>query len=286
MAGVFLGSEAVARGTLTRGQLRWNYRQIHRDVYLPKNVPRSLVDNIYAAWLWSGRRGIIAGRAAAALHGAKWMDNFAPIEIVGPFNHPPGGIIVRRERIGVEDLVELSGLLVTNPARTAFDLARHLPRGVAVAHLDALSAATGLTAAALAPLLDRHKGARGVRRCQPALSLMDGGAQSPKESWLRLALIDAGLPRPVTQIRVTDGHLLAYLDMGWEEPMVALEYDGDQHRSDRRQYVKDIRRAEMVDRLGWHVIKVINEDRPNVVIERARDALGRCSAPRLPSRLP
>lgn len=282
MAGVILGSEAIARGALTRGQLRWNYRQIHRDVYLPKNSPRSLRENIYAAWLWSGRRGIIAGRAAAALHGAKWVDDFTPIEIVGPFNHPPPGIIIRRERIATEDLVELDGLPVTNPARTAFDLARHLPRGVAVARLDALSAATGLTAAAVTPLFDRHKGTRGVRRCRAALSLMDGGAQSPKESWLRLALIDAGLPRPVTQIRVTDGHFVAYLDMGWEGPMVALEYDGDQHRSDRRQYVKDIRRAEMVDRLGWHVIKVINEDRPEFVVRRARDALARRSAPRLP----
>ena len=61
MAGVFLGSEAIARA-LTRGQLRWSYRQIHRDVYLSKYAPRSLRDNIYAAWLWSGRRGIIAGR--------------------------------------------------------------------------------------------------------------------------------------------------------------------------------------------------------------------------------
>jgi Protein of unknown function (DUF559) len=282
VAGVFLGSEAIARGTLTRGQLRWNYRQIHRDVYLPKSVPRSLGDNIYAAWLWSGRRGTISGRAAAALHGAKWVDDFTPIEIVGPFNHPPPGIIVRRERIGVEDVVELGGLPVTNPARTAFDLARHLPRAVAVVHLDALSAATGITAAEVTQLIDGHKGARGVRQCQAALSLFDGGAQSPKESWLRLVLVDAGLPRPVTQIRVTDGRLVAYLDMGWEEPLVALEYDGEQHRTDRRQYVKDIRRAEMVSRLGWQVIRVINEDRPNVVVQRARDALARRSAPRLP----
>ena len=104
---------------------------------------------------------------------------------------------------------------------------------------------------------------------------MDGGAQSPKETWLRLVLIDAGLPRPVTQIRVTAGQLVAYLDMGWQEPKVALEYDGDQHRNDRRQYVRDIRRAEMVDGLGWRVIKVINEDRPNAIVQRARDALAR-----------
>ncbi len=282
MTRVFLGSEAVARGTLTRAQLRWNYRRIHRNVYLPKNAPRSLWSNIYAAWLWSGRQGIIAGRAAAALHGAKWVDEFTPVEVVGPFNHPAPGIIVRRERIAVADLVEMRGLLVTNPARTAFDLARHLPRAVAVAHLDALSAATGVTAADVTPLIERHRGARGVRQCRNALSLMDSGAQSPKESWLRLALIDAGLPRPRTQIRVSDGHLVAYLDMGWEMQMVALEYDGDQHRTDRRQYVSDIRRAEMFDRLGWHVIRVINEDRPNVIVQRARDALVRLPPARLP----
>lgn len=282
MARVFLGSEVIARGAMTRGQLRWNYRRIHRNVYLPKTASRSLRDNIYGAWLWSGRRGVIAGRAAAALHGAKWIDEFTPIEIIGPFNHPPPGVIVRRERISATDVVELDGLPVTSLARTAFDLGRHLPRALAVTHLDALSAATGVTAAEVAPLIATHKGARGVRQCRTALTLMDGGAQSPKESWLRLVLIDAGLPQPVTQIRVTDGRLVAYLDMGWEQPMVAVEYDGEQHRTDRSQYVKDIRRAEMVSRLGWNVIRIINEDRPNLIVQRASEALARRSAPRLP----
>ncbi|BBY02332.1 hypothetical protein MSEO_28310 [Mycobacterium seoulense] len=282
VAGAFIGSDAIAGGSLTRGQLRWRYRRIHRDVYLPKNAPRSLRDNIRAAWLWSGRRATIAGRAAAALHGAKWVDDFAPIEIIGPFNHPPPGIIVRRESISAEDVVNLDGLPVTNPTRTAFDLGRHLPRSLAVTHLDALAAATGLTSADVAALIGRNKGARGVRQCRTALSLMDGGAQSPKESWLRLVLIDAGLPRPTTQIRVTDGRMVAYLDMGWEEPMVAMEYDGEQHRTDRGQYVKDIRRAEMVGSLGWTMIRVINEDRPTVIVQRAREALARRSSPRLP----
>lgn len=121
-----------------------------------------------------------------------------------------------------------------------------------------------------------------MRACRTALSLMDGGAQSPKESWLRLVLVDAGLPRPATQIRVTDGRLVAYLDMGWEQQMVAVEYDGEHHRTDRSQYVKDIWRAEMVSRLGWTVIRVLNEDRPNLIVQRAREELARRTAPRLP----
>jgi hypothetical protein len=65
----FIGSEALAAGVLTRGQLRWRYTSAHPGVYLPKNAVATLADNTMAAWLWTGRRGIIAGRAAAALHG-------------------------------------------------------------------------------------------------------------------------------------------------------------------------------------------------------------------------
>jgi hypothetical protein len=137
------------------------------------------------------------------------------------------------------------------------------------------SGATGVTGAGVAALAPRYGGARGLRRLRIALSLMDAGAQSPKETWLRLLLVDAGLPNPTTQIMVHDGdHIpLAYLDMGWEEFKVAAEYDGDHHRSDRRQYAKDIGRAEVVSDLGWTVVRVIAGDHPVDVIRRVRKAL-------------
>jgi very-short-patch-repair endonuclease len=55
--------------------------------------------------------------------------------------------------------------------------------------------------------------------------------------------------------------------------MVGVEYDGDQHRTDRRQYVKDIRRIETLERLGWIVVRVVAEDRPAAIIRRVRAAL-------------
>ncbi len=82
-------------------------------------------------------------------------------------------------------------------------------------------------------LVDRYPRAHGNKRARSLIDMMDGGAESPKESWLRLVLISAGLPPPTTQIKVTDGPFVAYLDMGWETPMVAVEYDGDHHRLDR-----------------------------------------------------
>lgn len=53
-------------------------------------------------------------------------------------------------------------------------------------------------------LAERHPRARGLKRLRAALPLVGGGAQSPKETWLRLLFIDAGLRRPTTQVVVYD----------------------------------------------------------------------------------
>jgi hypothetical protein len=121
----------------------------------------------------------------------------------------------------------------------------------------------------------RHPGARGLRQLETALDLVDSGAQSPRESYLRLLIVDAGLPRPQTQIPVlgADGLPVAYLDLGWEDYMVAVEYDGDQHRVDRRQYVKDIWRLESLERMSWVIVRVVAEDHPADILRRIRRAL-------------
>jgi len=78
----FVGADAIGSGRLTRGQLRWNYTAVHPGVYLPNGAERTIHVNAVAAWLWTGRKGIIASRAAAALHGARWVDASTPIEII------------------------------------------------------------------------------------------------------------------------------------------------------------------------------------------------------------
>ena len=103
MAEIIVGSEAVASGVVTRGKLRWNYRAIFPDVYVPCTAQLTLRDRTIAAWLWSGRRAVIAGRAAAALHGARWVDELAPIELIWTNNHPPLGVITRNERLADDE---------------------------------------------------------------------------------------------------------------------------------------------------------------------------------------
>jgi very-short-patch-repair endonuclease len=63
--------------------------------------------------------------------------------------------------------------------------------------------------------------------------------------------------------------------MGWENYKVAVEYDGDHHRSDRRQYVRDQWRVRRLEELGWVIVRVIAEDKPDDVVRRAREALRR-----------
>ena len=55
--------------------LRTRYRRIHPDVYLSASVEPNLQRADHGGWLWSHRQGVIAGSAAAALHGAKWVDD-------------------------------------------------------------------------------------------------------------------------------------------------------------------------------------------------------------------
>lgn len=276
MGRAVLGSEAVASGLLTRGHLRWNYRAIYPDVYLPRHIAPTMSDKAVAAWLWSDRNGVVTGRAAAALHGALWVDDGTPVELVWANSHTPAGIITYRDRIADDEICERFGVAVATPARTALDLGRKLARDEAVQHLDALARATGITAEDVNPLTKIYAGTKGVRLCRQALELMDAGSQSPKETWLRLVLIDDGYPRPQTQIPLYEyGAVVANLDMGWPHIRVSVEYDGDQHRTDRETYVKDMRRAELIDRLGWINVRVVKEDRKIDILARVADAWAR-----------
>ncbi|MFZ1161650.1 DUF559 domain-containing protein [Mycobacterium sp.] len=274
MGHVFIGSEAVALGKVSPYQLRSRFRSIYPDVYLAGHSVPSLRWRSEGAWLWSGRRGVLAGLAAAALHGSDWIDDDEPIELIWRNPHPPAGIISRDQRIDPDEVTRVARLPVTTPARTAYDLGRLLRHNTAVARLDALMRATPFSGEDVRLLAKRYPGARGLRQLRAVLPLVDGGAASPKETWLRLLLINAGLSTPTTQIPVhEDWRLVGLLDMDWEHYKVAVEYDGDQHRTSRRQYAKDQWRLRKLEAMGWIVIRVIAEDDPRDVVRRVRAAL-------------
>ena len=86
----------------------------------------------------------------------------------------------------------------------------------------------------------------------------------------------AGLPTPQTQIRLNgrDGMRIR-LDMGWPQWKVAVEYDGVQHWTDARQRSWDIERINLLESLGWVIVRVSAEmlSRPEIVVERVKNKL-------------
>ena len=105
------------------------------------------------------------------------------------------------------------------------------------------------------------------------LETVDAGAQSPQETYLRLDLIDAGFPRPTTQIPVARpcGRWY-YLDMGWPDIMVAVEYDGEHHRTSRSAYFTDVERQDYLISTGWIVVRVLADHHRADVIARVQRA--------------
>jgi hypothetical protein len=274
----FIGSEALAAGEVSRYELRRYYRAIMPNIYLDKHVEPSLRQRTTAAWLWSDREAVIAGAGASAMHGAKWVDDKAAVELIWRNARAPQRVVTRDDLLRSGESQWLDGLRLTTPERTAFDIGRRETRDRAVADLDALAAATDFKVGDVMELAGQHRRARGLRKLDVALDLVDGGAQSPKETLLRLLLIDAGFPRPQTQIPVPgpDGFPRYFLDMGWEDIMLAVEYEGEQHWTDPRQFGYDVDRQEYISGVGWTVIRVVSRHRrPDIIrrVQRAWDVL-------------
>lgn len=201
--------------------------------------------------------------------------------LVGPAARPLRRAGVVGHRSGSDFLVvEVGGVRVTDARRTWCDLGRD---GAAVPELVAVADAMVRAAPGLLSRLQEAalagNGHRGVRNARTALSLVDPRAESVMESWVRVLLVVAGVPRPVPQLVVRDevGRFVARVDLAWPESRLVVEYDGAQHR-DRRSWVRDLRRREELERLGWTVVVLTAEDvlkHPRTAVERVRARLRR-----------
>lgn len=273
----FRGAEAVATGIVSPRQLRRFYVAVYPGVYAPRDIELTTGQRARAAWLWSRRTGVVAGLSAAALHGAKWIEPHLPAELVHTNRRVPSMLSVHSDNLLPAEIAQIDGMSVTTSVRTAFDIGRRLPVTEGVQRLDALMNATRLTLSEIQAVAEHHAGVRGMARLRATVALVDAGAESPYESLTRLILVRAGLPRPQTQIHVVDGSgcTVAYLDMGWPERRVAVEYDGAQHWTDARQRRRDIERLADLEALGWTVIRVSSDmlRTPAVLIARVRAAL-------------
>ena len=256
--GPFLAAEALAADAVTFRELRRFHTGIYPGVWAPRDVELSPTQRAHAAWLWSRREGVVAGLSASAMWGAKWIEAGTPAELIHTNRRPPPLLAVHDETLPPGEAATVSGIPVTTPARTAFDLGRRLDLQAGVQRIDALMNATDVKVAEVEAVLAGHRGMRGVRQLRETLLLVDGGAESPYESLTRLLLVQAGFPRPQTQIRVVDeyGCVVARIDMGWPEYLVGVDFEGAHHWTDSRQRSKDAERFTRIPELGWTDFKL------------------------------
>ncbi|WP_214323478.1 hypothetical protein [Nonomuraea sediminis] len=196
-----------------------------------------------------------------------------PVEVVAPACLARPDCVTHLGHLPDRDVTHHRGVRVTTPGRTALDCARWLPKLDAVAALDQFLR-RGVD------LDELLRQATGLGHLRDTLRLADPGAASPRESWLRVILVDGGLPRPATQIRVSlTGGRVAYLDLGWERYRLAVEYDGRAHHTSATDRGRDEFRRQELRCHGWRVIAVGRDVVPahaSRLLETVANALIEC----------
>ncbi|WP_270886774.1 endonuclease domain-containing protein [Pedococcus sp. 5OH_020] len=192
------------------------------------------------------------------------MRDSTPLRRAGVVGHR--GLSGRRVHV-------LHGRPVTSPVDTWLDLGA---MGTLSTHdLVVAGDALATRSVTLLPRLQegaRRRRGRGSRHLRQAADLLRAGSGSPMETRARLAFVDANLPEPELNASVygDDAQFVARVDFLWREARVIVEYEGDQHRTDRQQWQKDIERVRVLEALGWRVVRITHAD---LTDERRRRAL-------------
>lgn len=185
----------------------------------------------------------------------------------------PGVIGHREKHVRIR---EIDGLPVTSVADAWCSVASDLPLDQLVILGDLLT--TGVrqgrkpvpwcSADQLRTAVKRRRSARGMGRAREALELIRPGAESVQETRLRLLLEREGFPNLAVGVMACDAFGRPVLsdgrpihpDLADAELMIATEYEGEHHRTDRDQWQRDIRRIRALEAAGWIVIRVAVAD--------------------------
>lgn len=262
-------------------------RRVVRGVYACAELGDTIELRTAAVALVVSPHSVVCDRTAAWLHGVDVFgygdkDLLPPVETCVLRGHAPtdrDGVDGRTRDLRPEDIMRLHGLAVTTPLRTALDLGCCLGRHRALAALDRFMEVHGIERAELTASLPRYFRRRGVVQLRQLVALADPRAESERESWVRLEILEAGLPAPDLQYWIViDGIPTYRLDLAYPKHKVAVEYDGEEfHRRTEEQRRADAERRQWLRDHGWIVIVVDKDDLgshdPDAWIRKLREAL-------------
>jgi hypothetical protein len=257
-----------------------------------------LVPVVRGVWLPDEQAGTLEGRAAAVLHvmpkgsvlshltaarlrGLPLPDAAAdePVHVLVPKPAHPRIAGVRAHLVQGLPAYDLHGDLPVSPAaRNWVDLAGTLDRLTAVQLGDSILFRKLSTPEEFETELRIRRPV--IRRARELYPLLDARSASPMESEVRLLLIDEGLLGFVVNVAVTDedGGWICEPDIAWLRPLkVAIQYQGDHHRTDRKQWQRDISGEDLMREHGWILIRLVAYDlkpyRKAITAQRIRSAL-------------
>lgn len=223
-------------------------------------------------------------RAAAAVHGlhdaalgrqaAVWLLTGGRVRLPGRVDvvTPPGTRSRRsgahREPLSDGDVVEVAGLRVTSPLRTALDVARLLPRREALVCLDALTNTGVLRLEDIEEALAALRRVPGVVRARRLLPEVEPRSESGQETVTRLVLVDGGLPRPAAQVKAAGSRraFLGWADLAYRRLRLLIEYLGE--AAHRDSGLDDAVRTRALEDEGYAVVPVVASDlrRPQLLL--------------------
>jgi predicted transcriptional regulator of viral defense system len=230
--------------------------------------------------------GVVSHGTAAQLWGFDGFDE-STTHLTVPHGFrvsAPGWVRVHETRRSLVGLTATRrGVSVTNPLRTALDLAGR-PSGDAQYQrfLDHCVAQRLLTLRSLEKFAwERGANVRGIGRLRALLTDLCQ-IDSVAEAELVEILVAAGIDRPITQFELRDGfRFVARLDLAWPAQRVALEIDGYRYHADARSFVSDRERGNRIVALGWALLRTTPtavRQRPHMVISDVTAALRRPTA--------
>ncbi len=269
-----------------RGRL---WRRTSRGRFLPVTVDASLVEQrIVEAAAVLPRYGGVTGWAQLRWAGGRWFSGLepdgrtprpVPVVTYSRDIRPQPGIHVSQEHVEPGDLVVHDGLRTTTSLRSVLYEMRHARTlAQAVVCVDMAGYDDLVSLAELDAFIARHVGWPGIRRARAALDLADENSWSPRESLMRLLWIEAGLPKPLTNVPLFDlqGRHLGTPDLLDVGLGLMGEYDGEVHLDGGRRH-HDVVRGEGLRSAGLEVVTMMAADAadPFAMVDRIRSAARR-----------
>jgi very-short-patch-repair endonuclease len=199
------------------------------------------------------------------------------IAVISPHRAREGrGVVGHKIQLMGGDSWMLHGLPVSTPERVWCELGVQLSVPELVAAGDWLInvAAPITTREKLGDAFRRYPDRRGKRRLRIAGELLDGRAESPKESELRVLLVLGGIMGLESNWPVRIGNRSYRIDLALPSRKIAIEYQGDYHR-DPEQWRRDMTRVSQLESEEWHVFQFNSDDLrdPTELAARVRKVL-------------